>query len=396
MNTFQWVGKTGVVALTLGCLLSLVPLSVSAIATGGIGGRPANPDPNNPRTQSIFIFTAAKGETKKDVVLVSNNSDKKQVIELYAVDGIVTNTGAYTCSQQSEPRQSVGSWITLDKSSVTLGPGKTEEVGFTLAMPQSADVGEHNGCIVFQLAEDEGEATGSVRIRTRQALRVVTTVPGNLHRSVDISSFSFGNQDGGQLYTLNLKNSGNVSADVDAKVYLTSLFGKIIYQNGGGYPIMANQKLDLNFVNEKPPLFGGWFNINAKIFYDSRAGTFGTGSSKNLVTKSGSTQLVFLAPTTVGALILAAFGIVITGSITLLFVRRRLLENTHIDWAEYKVRKGESLQHIADKYNIHWKRLASVNTLTPPYTLLTGQVVRVPPVATESLRVINKRDGTKR
>lgn len=364
------------VLLTLGVLT--VSINVSALSSGGIGGRPANPDPNNPRTQSIFIFNASKGETKKDTILVANNSDRKQTIELYAVDGIVTNTGSFTCSQESEAKQKMGAWITVDKTVVTLDPGKTEEVGFTLAMPTTADVGEHNGCIVFQSADDEGQATGNVRIRTRQAIRVVATVPGNLQRSVEITNFASGVDNGKQTYTLNLKNTGNVSADVDAKVYLTSMFGGIVYENGGGYPVLADQKLDLSFVNEHPPFFGGWYYASASMAYDERAGTFGTGDSQYLIRKETDRTLLFIAPTVAGALTLVAILGLVGATVTWLLLKRRSRLNALRNWDSYTVKQGDSIQSIANHHNVSWKKLAAINGIAAPYVLHESKVIRVP------------------
>lgn len=364
------------VLLTLG-VLSLTA-NVSALSAGGIGGRPANPDPNNPRTQSIFIFTANKGDTKRDVILVANNSDKKQTIELYAVDGIVTNTGSFTCSQESEAKQGVGAWISVDKSVITLDAGKTEEVGFSLVMPATANVGEHNGCIVFQVAEDEGEVAGNVRIRTRQAIRVVATVPGNLQRSVEIKNFVTGIKDGKQTYTLNLKNTGNVSADVDAKVYLKSLFGTVAYENGGGYPVLADRQLDLTFVDESPLFFGGWYHASAEVMYDERAGTFGTGDSSHLVKKATNPQLIFIAPTLAGVLVILLTLGIIGGVITWLLVKRYRKRDALKTWHSYTIVRGDSIQSVANKYGISWKKLASINGITAPYVLEEGHAIRVP------------------
>lgn len=352
--------------------------SVGAVSSGGIGGRPAHPDPNNPRTQSIFILTADKGETKKDVILVSNNSDQLQTIKLYAVDGIVTNTGAYTCAQESETKQGVGSWVTLDKAEVTLAAGKTEEVGFSLTMPTMADVGEHNGCIVFQLATDEGEATGNVRIRTRQAIRVVATVPGELHRSVEIQGFVVSYNGSKQVYTLDLKNSGNVSADVDAKVYLTSLFGGVAYENGGGYPVLADQKLNLTFVNESRPMLGGWYYVQAKASYDNRAGTFGTAENKYLTTKTTDRKMVFIAPTVAGMLVIVAILVLVGGVIAWYVMRRQSRVAAYKHGHTYVVVAGDSITSVADAYKIDWKRLASINQITAPYVLHEGQTLHVP------------------
>lgn len=375
MSQFRWF-SLGVIVIALSAIMA--GSSASAANTGGIGGRPANPNSDNPRTQSIFILNANKGETKSDVILVSNNSDQTQTIELYAVDGIVTNTGAFTCSQESEAKQKMGAWTTVKKNVLTLEAGKTEEVGFDVTVPANVDVGEHNGCIVFQVAEDEGEASGNVRIRTRQAIRVVLTVPGDLKRSVEIDTFSAAVTGSSQTYTLELKNSGNVSADVDAKVYLTSLFGNVVYENGGGYPVLADQQLDLTFVNEDRPMFGGWYYASATLAYDKRAGTFGTSDNSQLVKKDADKQLLFLTPTVEGVLVLVLIFGLVGGAIAWWLMKRRNRMDALKTWDSYTVQQGDSIQSIANAHSISWKKLASINSVRAPYTLTENSTLRVP------------------
>lgn len=376
MISFRRLGR-GLATISLLCLVS-APVA-GAISTGSIGGRPANPDPNNPRTQSIFIMTLDRGQSKEDVILVANNSDVKRSVELYAVDGMVSNTGAYTCRQESEDRIGMGKWIDISKKFVELGPGDSTEVSFKVSLPNNADVGEHNGCIVFQSPEDAPAETGNVRIQTRQAIRVVATVPGDLHREVSIASFEVGKQNGNPLYSLSVKNEGNVSADVDAFVTVKSLFGREVYSNGGGYPVLSNQKLDLNFEQtENRPMFGGWYNVSASVKYDKNAGTFGTGKAQDLIELNASTKTIFIAPTTAGMLIIASGLIVLAGIVGYLLLRRHntrvIKENGH----KHVVDRGETVQSIANEYGVDWKKIVSVNKIKAPYTLMTGQTLRVP------------------
>lgn len=145
-------------AVAVGMLVSLGLVSAAAAQSGGIGGRPANPDPKNPRTQSIFIYTLKRGATKTDQVRISNNSSKTQTIELGVVDAIVTNTGSFSCRQNSEEKTDIASTIQLAETEVTLEPKQNREIDFTVTMPETADVGEHNACLVFQSKQDDVEA----------------------------------------------------------------------------------------------------------------------------------------------------------------------------------------------------------------------------------------------
>lgn len=139
--------KTRKIFIALASIM-MVSVAVSAAvfaASGGVGGRPANPDPDNPRTQSIFIYTLKPGQSKDDQLYLSNGGDTDATVELYAVDGTVSNTGAYTCRQEVEPRTDIGSAIKLSKNEVTVPANGNMLVDFTLSLSEKADVGEHDG-----------------------------------------------------------------------------------------------------------------------------------------------------------------------------------------------------------------------------------------------------------
>lgn len=358
-------------------LLADVPLG--AIAVGGIGGRPANPDPDNPRTQSIFVFTLDRGETGRDEVLVVNNSDKTQTIRLYAVDGLTTNTGSYTCRQEADARMGLGKWTTISKSEVTLEPSTTTEVPFEISMPSNADVGEHNGCVVFESKDDpnaEEAEGGNVQIKTRQALRVAVTVPGDLKRDIAIDEFSSATVDGKPSYTLSVSNNGNVSADVDLSVVVRSLIGGEIYSNGGGYPVLSDTDLTVNYDQQDTPMFGGFYTAKATVSYAEEIGTIGNEDGP-IVTKESDEKLIFIAPSGAGAaiLLIAAVAVLLLAA---WYVRRYLMHKKIVKaGGTHVVKDGDTIQSVADQYNMNWKRLASYNKIRAPYTLKEGQTLHV-------------------
>lgn len=359
--------------------IALVSVPVAqAISTGGVGGRPANPDPNEPRSQSIFIYTLERGQTKSDQVLVTNNSDREQTLDVYAVDGVVTNTGAYTCRQKVEQRSSVGSWIELKDTSLTLAPGAEQRVDFTLTMPQQADAGEHNGCIVFEPKTDAPQGSGGVQIQTRQALRVVATIPGELRRDVSIEGFTVDSRLSAQDFTLSVKNVGNVSADVDMRVGLKDMFGNVWYGNGGEYPVLANQQMVQNFENTAPPLLGGWYEIQASIAYDTRPGKFGTTDEANLVTKYTDKKTIFLWPTLTGWLMIIGVVALLMVALFWWHVRRRARKQLLQDWHAVTMKRDSNIEEIAERYAIPWRQIARVNKISAPYNLRAGQKILLP------------------
>jgi hypothetical protein len=52
--------------------------------------------------------------------------------------------------------------------------------------------------------------------------------------------------------------------------------------------------------------------------------------------------------------------------------------NDQVQFVEYKVVAGDTLFNIAQKYNLDWTTLATINNLTPPLKLKIGQILKVP------------------
>lgn len=362
------------------CLITAVLLSsVSLAVTGGIGGRPAAPDSKVPRTNDIFIYTLKSNDTKKDAVLISNNTDTKQTIEFYATDAEITNTGAFTCKQRVEPKKDVGSWIHFGKSTVTLESGTNVKVPFTVQMPQHPEPGEHNGCLAFEPKNDDGEVEGNVRIRTRSAVRVAITVPGQLNRNVDITSFDVtATANGQQQFSLSIKNTGNVSADTKTFVELKTLFGMSVYQNEGTYPVIAGNKYDVNYTNDKKPFWGGWYKASASISYDEKAGSFGLAESSKLTKKDSNVEMIFVEPEPAAVAVYSAVIILIVISVLYLMYRRHEKREALLNWEHHIVQDGETVQTLSQGYNISWKKIAKINNLKAPYILEPGSTLQLP------------------
>lgn len=352
--------------------------AASAVSTGGIGGRPANPDEANPRTQSIFVYDIDRGVIRDDAIIISNATDETQTIELLAVDGEVTNTGAYACKQNVETPNDLGSWITLSTKELTLEPGAKQTVPFTVRVPKNADVGEHNACIVYQRKDDQGEAQDGVRIRTRQALRVVATIPGDLKRDIAITSFALRSAGSGQVFDVSAKNEGNVSADVTMGVRVSTLFGREIAKAEGGYPVLANQTLSQSFTTEARPMFGGWYKAVSYVEYGSEIKTIGLTSDAAPIHKDSDTITIFLWPTLIGWAIIAGVLIIIVACISaacIVLHRKRAVARR---WVSYVVREGDTIGTIAQSRAISWKLLAKANSIRAPYSLKPGQTIKVP------------------
>jgi hypothetical protein len=353
-----------------------------AIEYGGIGGRPAYPQADNPRTESIFIHTLNPGETQEEGVLVVNNTAEQKTMLVYAVDSTPSTGGAFACEQLSQTKDDVGAWITLEKSEVTLESRKSELVPFTIIVPENASVGEHNGCIVIQekLAKPEGESGVSLSFRT--GMRVVITIPGELERKLEIVGFNVARKNDGNgsfLLQPTVKNLGNVSIDANIQVVTRYFFGSAYITHGGQYSILRGDTSDWNFELKKP-FWGGWYHSSFFVEYDenSEAGV-GENSGKKLTRLKGPSVWFFSFPTAAGLAIEAAVLLLIAFGVFLFWLSQKRKNWMKKNWVEYKVKAGEDIKTLAEKFNVSWKLLAKTNKLKAPYALKLGKKIKVPP-----------------
>lgn len=375
MNTLI---KYTLLAVTAGILTLSAIAPVVEASPGGFGGRPANPSPDNPRSQDIFIYQLKGGDTKNDQVLVANNTGSAQTIDIYPTDVEITNTGAYSCKQRSEEAKDVGSWVRLEKSEVLLQPGESQKVDFDISVPQTADVGEHNGCLAFEAQGDEGEVDGNVRIRTRSAVRMSVVIPGDLKRDISITSFSARvNGDGSQNYMTSLRNEGNVSADTNTIIKVHSLFGNEVYQNQGTYPVIAGKSYEVQFTNSEQLFWGGWYRVSAEVEYGSKAGSFGIDGSDK-VTKKTQDIYIFATPSTIALLVYFLVLAMIIGAAVYAWYKHHDKHEALRNWKTYHVKEGDTLQDIAEAHDVSWKKLARINGLHAPYTLKASSTLKVP------------------
>lgn len=355
----------------------------NAHAQSGLGGRPSEPNPAIPRSSSIFIHTLEAGSVIDDMVLVSNDSDEEQTIELYPTDGMATGTGAFSCRQQAEERKSVGDWIQLGKSDTTLELGEQKEVPFTIRMPQQVDVGEHNGCIVFQAKAQETDESQSMHLRFRSAVRVAITVPGDIRKDLSIDSLVILRDGEGYIYRTVVNNAGNVSTDADIRVVLESILGDKTYENGGEYPILADEPMELQFKQEQTPFWGGFYTVTVTATYDTNPQAFGVKESGSLATIDGPRKTVFIAPSPI-ALILYLTILFLIAFCMYCVIAAHNRHKKQAEWNLYTVRKGDTLISLAEARATHWKRIARANKLKPPYQVKAGDSIRLPPYKTNT------------
>ncbi|MDD2325980.1 MAG: DUF916 domain-containing protein [Alphaproteobacteria bacterium] len=351
---------------------------VAAIEYGGFGGRPAYPRPDNPRTESIFVHTLEPGTSKKDGVMVVNNTDQKKSFLVYAADGLVTGNGDFSCRQYSEEKKDVGTWVKMDQSEVTLDAKTQVIINFSINVPKDAGVGEHDGCILIQEKKDPAPGQTGIVLTMRTGLRMALEIPGNVVRQVELTGFTVSKDKGNIILSPAVKNSSNVSIDTEVKVKTKDIFGRVLGDVGGEYPIMRERGMSWNFELKKPFFGGVLFSQTTVRYDDDPKAAVGVSSGKELKRIESKTITHFSFPTWQGlAIELAALAFI--GYLGFLWwvarKRKQWISNT---WVDYEVQTGEDINGLAERHKVDWKLLAKTNKLKPPYAIRVGEKLKVP------------------
>jgi len=410
---------------------------VKAISYGGIGGRPAYPRADNPRTDDIFVHTLSPGTEQAEGILVVNNSDETRTMMVYSADSTPSTEGGFACKQLAEEKKEVGAWITfgklqdttsviadvtedsdhdgltneqekqyntdpnnpdtdgdgvMDKQEiesnndplqpvvVALEPHTNFLIPFTISVPGDAEVGEHDGCVLIQEKKEKDSGQTGIVLSTRTGLRVAVTIPGDIVRQLEIVGFSIiSRPQGGKILHPVVKNTGNVSIDAVVRVVTENIFGQVVAEHGGEYAILRGDTAEWNFELE-PSFWGGNYKSYLTVEYDSDPGA-GTGMA------SGQPKTLISNPAVSFWLVPQALALIIYGSgIVLIFViiivlmlarkRRKWIAKT---WINYQVKSGDSVKILAGQYKVSWRLLAKANKLKPPYELTPDKKIKVPP-----------------
>lgn len=371
-----------IAALAVG-LLAILPASALAVDYGGVGGRPANPVAGNARTQSIFVYDLDLGGVKNDGVRVFNNTAEQRTVAIEAVDSVASSDGGFACAQAVDPKQDVGSWVTVSAKTVVLKPRSSSVVPFQLKVPESADAGEHDGCITIQDVSSNAQTqrSGGVVLGFRSALRMVVTIPGELSRRLEFAGLDVARSSEGRTVIIRprLKNVGNVSADTKLSVVASTVFNRKTYTNGGTYPVLPRTTGSWNY-EFKPSIFGGWYSISAQASYASDATQDVGKDGAQTIVKSG-VRTIFIAPDATGStIIFGGIGLVAVFA-WLWHNRRRRIKLLRIGAIDHVVKKSDTIQSVSEKHGVSWKAVAQINSIKAPYVLDAGATLKIPKLA---------------
>jgi hypothetical protein len=282
---------TALLALTVAALVLLPAAAAAGKATFAL-------KPAAPTETGYFVFNGKPGQTLRGAVRVLNVGDVAGQTSLYAVDATTGQTSGAVYRSRQDRKRDVGAWIKLGKTSVTLAPGQSQVVSFSVRVPAGTAAGEHLGGIVAQRARrtsKPGAATGEggegfqVRVQELSVLAVQVNVPGPQREQMNLTGIEAGSQPGHQSVLLGIGNTGDVLVKGDGTLKIVTKGGKVVQRRSFALDtFVPGTHIDYPVYIEGKALRPGRYRGTVSISYGGRTLT---RTFPFTVTKAQTTQV---------------------------------------------------------------------------------------------------------
>ncbi len=165
-----------------------------------------------------YSYTAAPGEKVDDGLSVVNRGTAALELAVYAADGFTTDAGQLDLRRQDVKSTRVGAWVHPAVDHVTIQPGKSAAVPFTLTVPADAAPGDQIGGIVTE------DASGQ-----RMGVRIQLRVGGELNPQLTVSDVQVHPPlvGGDATVTYTVHNTGNATVSARQTASLAAPFGQL-------------------------------------------------------------------------------------------------------------------------------------------------------------------------
>jgi hypothetical protein len=312
--------------------LSFLPsASAQASLADGFGVRPVVP-PGADTPPAYFELEVKPGQVLTRSVVTSNGSKEPMTYRIDSVDGLSGQTSGVVYGNRQDKRKEAGNWIEVDSKAVTLAPGATKRLRFTIRVPKNVRNGDHLAGIAFE--DTKTESTKS-KFSVKQVIRVVMGVQfkikGGKPAQIALSSVKLQPLADLQVPSavIRLGNRGDKLCKPNLRVALTSASGKetvadnqldtLLAHDKISYPITFKGALEAGEYAAKVDVTkcGAPQSITTRaVLKDDLTGDLPTATT-SVATTEASTGLPLWAT------ILIALGGAMTGVNLLLFVQRR-------------------------------------------------------------------------
>lgn len=199
----------------------------------------------------FFLLSAEPGAEVSQAIGLRNDSAVPLDVELGAVDAVTGQLGGASYALTSETPARTGTWITLQRTTVTIAPKASAIVPFRVAVPTDAESGQHLAGISISVprAQDvadvagDGQAGASIDVQTRRIIAVQVDLPGPAEPELVIGGVSPVARPDGLYLEVAIENTGHALTKAAGLIIVGDDFERdfdvdtFVPRTSVGYPI---------------------------------------------------------------------------------------------------------------------------------------------------------------
>jgi hypothetical protein len=172
-----------------------------------------------------FNYALPRGGQLLDGLLIVNHGRTPLAVSLSGADAFTTDDGSIDLQGEEVKPKDIGAWVQLDETTVRVPPGRSVDVPFRLALPDTAAPGDHLGGIVAlvkQAGTTDRLATIKIRLQVSGELKPALAVEDlKVHYSGTPNPFG----EGSVALTYTVRNTGNTIVAARQAAAVTGPFG---------------------------------------------------------------------------------------------------------------------------------------------------------------------------
>jgi hypothetical protein len=160
-----------------------------------------------------YNYAVEAGSTIADAIVLTNFTVNPITLSVYGVDAATTGAGQVVAGEPGGAQHSVGAWLRVSRSTVTLLPYRSDTDHFRLSVPKGTPPGDYLGAVVASFGSAQ-RVDGGVAFEARAALAVDVRVVGAVHVVMSVSLPSVSRSGGTDRFEVVVSNHGNVLVEL--------------------------------------------------------------------------------------------------------------------------------------------------------------------------------------
>jgi hypothetical protein len=236
--------------------------------------------------RSQFVFDLEPGSAQRDVVVVSNLSDRPMNVRVYVANSFTTASGRLGVKSKDEPRTGATLWATftsqLGNGLIQIAPKTAKKIPFSIYVPPDAPPGDYALGVAAVPDVDAASAdpgSNKVTVVTAVASLVLLRVKGPLLPAATISALEVDVtpppapfvRGGRSVISFDVSNVGNQRLNLTVKISQLNALDRVMYE----YPpielpnVLPGAKVPISRAHPDAPMVRG----RVKVEVTSAEGT---------------------------------------------------------------------------------------------------------------------------